>query len=277
LFVLLGSFVVLALAAALVVPPFVNWNQFRDDFELEASRILGQPVTVRGGTSARLLPLPSVTFKDIRVGDREDGGPMLSAESFHVDMELAPLLKGEVVIVDMKLEKPQANLHIASDGTLDWTKRDPELPGSISQHDILFEKVAVTDGALRVRDDRYKREFIVKAINVDASARSLMGPWRVNGFANYLGEAMRLSIATGRWQPDGGLRVKLSVQPKSYPYDFEIDGPLQIDDGEPKFAGLFKLRPAEKQKENDRELFPREAPQSALPVMGDGKIEITST
>ena len=57
LFAFVGSLLVIALLAALILPPYVDWNQFKSRFEAEASLTLGVPVTVNGQASARLLPL----------------------------------------------------------------------------------------------------------------------------------------------------------------------------------------------------------------------------
>ena len=51
---------IIALIAALVGPYFIDWNQFRPQFEAEASRIIGAPVRVGGALDARLLPTPSL-------------------------------------------------------------------------------------------------------------------------------------------------------------------------------------------------------------------------
>ena len=49
---------ILALIAALIGPYFIDWNQFRPQFEAEASRVIGAPVRVTGTLEARLLPAP---------------------------------------------------------------------------------------------------------------------------------------------------------------------------------------------------------------------------
>ena len=49
---------IIALVAALVGPYFIDWNQFRPQFEAEAARIVGAPVRVAGKLDARLLPAP---------------------------------------------------------------------------------------------------------------------------------------------------------------------------------------------------------------------------
>ncbi|MCZ7642250.1 MAG: hypothetical protein M5U33_05265 [Pseudorhodoplanes sp.] len=41
--------VILALLAALVGPLFIDWNDYRAEFETEASRLVGLPVRVSGG------------------------------------------------------------------------------------------------------------------------------------------------------------------------------------------------------------------------------------
>ncbi|HAP14160.1 MAG TPA: hypothetical protein DEA80_08020, partial [Afipia sp.] len=54
---------ILALIAALVGPYFVDWNQFRSQFETEASRIVGAPVRVGGKLDALLLPTPTLRLR----------------------------------------------------------------------------------------------------------------------------------------------------------------------------------------------------------------------
>ena len=94
LFVLIGGIFVLALTAALVAPYFIDWTNYRSDFEREASAILGRPVKVQGSASARLLPFPSVTFSDVVVAGGGDE-PARTAEEFSMDAELAPFMSGE--------------------------------------------------------------------------------------------------------------------------------------------------------------------------------------
>ncbi len=92
--VFLGGLVVVALFAALLAPLFVDWTDFRRNFEDQASRILGKKVTVLGSVDARILPFPSVTLHDVTVGRDDDGSPLVHVERFSMDAELAPFLSG---------------------------------------------------------------------------------------------------------------------------------------------------------------------------------------
>ena len=117
LFVFVGGLIVLALTAALVGPYFIDWSSYRAGFEREASAILGRKVTVHGEATARLLPFPSVTFSDVAVGDGANGEPAMTVETFSMDAELAPFLRGDFLIFDMRLVKPKATIDVAADGT----------------------------------------------------------------------------------------------------------------------------------------------------------------
>ena len=90
------------LTAVLVVPYFIDWTSYKAEFEREASRILGRDVVVRGSARARLLPLPSVTFTDVEVAGTKPGEPAITVETFSMDAELAPFLRGELLIFDMR-------------------------------------------------------------------------------------------------------------------------------------------------------------------------------
>ena len=274
LFVWLGSIVVLTLLAALVVPPFFDWDRFRADFEQEASRVLGQPVKVGGGTTARLLPLPSVTFSDIRVGD--DNEPMLTAKSFHINVELAPLLKGDVVIVDMNMSEPKLDVRIAADGTMDWSLRRDGAASLVSAEDVAVENISVSGGIVRVRDDRFEREFIIRNIDATAEARTLAGPWRGDAQFSYLGQRMKLESSTGRLKSSGSINVSATLKPKNLPYDIAFDGPFLVKDGVPSAVGIITVKPLARQTDQERIAFPRESAGSALPVRFEGDLEIGS-
>ena len=75
-----------------MAPYFIDWMNYRSDFEAAASKLLGRNVTVEGKASARLLPFPSVTFENIRVGD-DPLEPDMTIGEFAMDAELSPFLR----------------------------------------------------------------------------------------------------------------------------------------------------------------------------------------
>ena len=185
--------IVLALTVVLVAPYFVDWTSYRAEFEREASRILGRRVTVAGEATARLLPFPSVTFTDVKVAGDTPDAPSLTVETFSMDVELAPFMRGEILIFDMRLGKPRLTVDVADNGLIDWTIR-PNTPFDPSQ--ITLEKISVTEGAITVHHAAGGRDYVLDAINADISARTLAGPWRIKGALRFDGSPMMAAPGT---------------------------------------------------------------------------------
>lgn len=243
LFVFFGGFFVLVLCAALVVPYFVDWTGYRADFEREASAILGRKVTVQGDATAKLLPFPSVTFSNVTVAGGPGGQPAMTVETFSMDAELAPFLSGEVLIFDMRLVRPKATIDIAADGTVDWAIR-PSSPFDPSQ--ISIEKLTVTDGEIALRHAAGGRSHVLSEINSTISARSLAGPWRMDGSLRLDGLRSTVVVSTGKASGDGQLRLRLKADPDAYPLVIEADGNAGIVDGAAIYAGQFKVTSSDK-------------------------------
>ncbi|WP_159592029.1 AsmA family protein [Chelativorans xinjiangense] len=239
LFVIIGGLVVLALTAALVAPYFINWTNYRDDFEREAGRILGREVRVEGAARARLLPFPSVTFTDVVVAGGQPGEAAMTIDEFSMDAELAPFLSGELLIFDMRLVRPSASLEIGPSGSIDWAMR-PSSP--FDPHQVTLEKVTISDGIIAIHQQASGRTIQLSDIDTELSARSLAGPWRVNGALAVDGMPVALSASTGTVSEEGGMRVRISAEPRDYPLSLETDGQAQFVEGEGLYAGTFRLR-----------------------------------
>lgn len=238
LFVIFGGLFVLVLLAALVVPYFIDWTGYRAEFEREASAILGRKVTVQGDATARLLPFPSVTFSNVTVAGGPGGQPAMTVETFSMDAELAPFLRGEVLIFDMRLVHPKATIDIADDGTVDWAMR-PSSPFDVNQ--ISIEKLTVTEGEIALRHAAGGRSHLISQINSTISAKSLAGPWRMDGTLRLDGLRSTVVASTGKAEGNGQMRLRLKVDPDAYPLVVETDGNAGIVNGAAVYSGQFKI------------------------------------
>ncbi len=165
------------LTAALVVPYFVDWAGYRSSFEREASALLGRPVTVAGSASARLLPFPSVTFSDVKVGD-PGTEPVMTIDKFSMDAELAPFIRGQILIFDMRIEKPTVSVAIDKDGVVDWAIR-PHVPFRTAK--VRLEDMRITDGSVVIRDASTATTRTITDLDATLSAADLSGPWKFDG------------------------------------------------------------------------------------------------
>ncbi|RST84850.1 AsmA family protein [Aquibium carbonis] len=238
LFVFFGGLFVLALVAALIGPYFVNWTGYRTDFEREASRILGRTVTVQGDVRARLLPFPSVTFGDVRVAGESPAQPAVTIEEFSMDAELAPFMRGELLIFDMRLVRPNALFNIADDGSVDWASRPSNM---FDAAQIRLEKLTVIEGKVTLSHAMSGRTHTLTEINADVSAATLSGPWRMDGSLRLDGMRTSVSVSTGSVTPEGAMRIRLRASPERYPFDVEADGQARFRNAAALYSGTFRL------------------------------------
>src|ERR1700712_5323657 len=85
---------IIALTAALTGRYFLDWSQFRPQFEAEAARVIGAPVRVSGALDARLLPTPTLRLRSVVVGGVNDLGKV-RADKLDVEVNLGSLMRGE--------------------------------------------------------------------------------------------------------------------------------------------------------------------------------------
>ena len=234
--VFLGGVIVVVLFVALLAPLFIDWTDFRKNFEDQASRIIGKKVTVYGTVDARLLPFPSVTLHDVRVGQEADGTPIVQVEQFSMDAELAPFLSGEALIFDMRVVNPKVRLRLLKDGTLDWMRGSrAEIPAKT----VVLENVHVNGGEVEFIDDQSGRSRHVTGLNAEMSAKSLAGPWRIDGDAALDGEHGGFSISSSQPDENGVLHMRTKLSPDKYPVSVDLDGELKLVDSKPNYQGLL--------------------------------------
>ncbi|WP_417669882.1 AsmA-like C-terminal region-containing protein [Roseibium sp.] len=240
-YITVGVAIILVLVTALVGPFFVDWTVYRSTFETYAERALGHKVTVLGDADIRLLPSPAVTFSDVRVGAAED--PLLVVSRFQMRIELPPLMKGEFRVLDMSLDRPHLSLSLDEEGRLDWltAMKGRGAITRLAEDDIAFDSITVVDGAVSVIDARTGQTHLVDHGNLQVSARTLAGPYKIDGSLTYNDTPYSVRLATGRQQDDGSLRVKGALTPAAWPVELAFDGSLSHVEATPVFDGTFDL------------------------------------
>ncbi|QSZ57291.1 AsmA-like C-terminal region-containing protein [Rhizobium sp. ZX09] len=253
--VFLGGLLAVVLFSALLIPYFVDWTDFRRDFEDQASRILGKKVVVHGRVEARILPFPSVTLHDVRAGTDADGSPLIQVARFSMDAELAPFLSGEARIFDMRIEEPKAKIRLLKDGTLDWMRGSrAEIPART----VVLESVQIEGGQIEFIDEQSGRNRLITGLTADMSANSLAGPWKADGRAAVDGHPGSFSLSSS--EPDyanGRMGLRVRVVPDEHPVEVDLDGVIAAAAGKPAYSGSFSFsfREDEKQKQPGQSLF----------------------
>ncbi|MEJ8474713.1 AsmA family protein [Roseibium algae] len=265
-YITFGVAVILVLITALVGPFFVDWTVYRSTFERYAEQALGHKVRVLGDADIRLLPSPTVTFFDVRVGEAED--PLLVVSKFQMRVELPPLLKGEIHVLDMQLERPHLSVSLDEAGRLDWLTgmKGGRITSDFASEDVAFENITVVDGAISLVHARTGETHQIDDGNFQVSARTLVGPFKIDGSLTYGDEPYSVRLATGKQQDTGGIRLKGSVTPTMLPVELSVDGLLSHTDKAPILEGGFKLV----------SIMPEAQPDKAWRASGDFNATVSS-
>jgi hypothetical protein len=227
------------LFAALIGPFFVNWTDYKATFEAEAEKILGRPVEVIGTAHATLLPSPSLTFNEVKVGHAE-GEAMMTVDRFSVTIELMPLLQGEFRVVSMSLERPVVRIAVEDDGRLNWQDRS-DASKALDPEKIILEKFEIVGGHIDYVDNATGNTFSFEDIDATIEASSLLGPWRIDGEYYKDGAAVEFKIATGRRLDTGEIRVKTDVKPADWPVVLLADGLIGSDEDGVFYKGTYNV------------------------------------
>jgi uncharacterized protein involved in outer membrane biogenesis len=228
---------ILALLAALVGPHVVRWNDHRDFFEAEVSRLVGVKVKVGGDIDATLLPSPSVTLRAIAIGPAGSGRRM-QARSLRIELALGPLMRGDLRATEMRLVSPQFNIGLDGQGQIDW----PSL--SLANETLSIDRLSIEDGRATLSDPASKSKFELEQFWFRGDVRSLTGPIRGKGEFVSAGRLYGYDISTARATADG-TRLKLSLKNDEHPLVMDAEGLLALDRGTPRFDGALTLsRPA---------------------------------
>ena len=191
----LGCFATLLLAA----PLLLDQERYRSLLTDRASRLLNRRVTA-SSLRVRLLPAPGATVRGLAVSDRAPRPEtFMEAERVDVSLRLLPLLKGELQVSKIRLDRPRIRLVRGPDG---WNvedlirpaprpaageRRRTEATRSVRGQPVL--PIAL-GGALTVRDgilildgpsqDKGSAPLEIHGLNVDAAAPPPNAPLRIS-------------------------------------------------------------------------------------------------
>jgi uncharacterized protein involved in outer membrane biogenesis len=229
---------IIALLAALIGPYFIDWNQFRPQFEAEATRVVGAPVRVAGALDARLLPAPSLRLRSVVVGGADDLGKV-RADKLDVEFSLGSLMRGEWRATELTINGMTLDLGLDSQGRIDL----PASAGKFNLGSLAIDRLNLT-GRIALHDAASRGTLELNDIAFSGDVRSLAGS--VRGDGNFMLSGMRYPFRVSSGQtPDGaGTRVHLNLDPGARALSADLDGVLSFEARAPRFEGALTLAAA---------------------------------
>lgn len=228
----LASAVILVISAAFAAPFVVDWTMFRATFEAQASRVIGLPVSIRGGIEADILPAPHLVLHDVVVGG-EDRTSSASMRTLKADLSLGALLRGEVEAPNVTLVRPLFSLVLDPKGRLAAPVGGVAAGASIGQF-------IIEQGTLALVDRGADRTVQLTDLNLKGEARSVSGPFRLDGDLKAGSERYQLRANLAKFGEEGG-KLRLIAEGRTQPFALDLDGTLRLVGDVPRFEGKGTL------------------------------------
>ena len=228
--------IILALVAALVGPIFIDWGRYRGEFEARASRLTGLDFRVTGAIDARLLPTPTLMLQGVEFG-RPNEGSKVRARALRIEFALGALVRGAWRIADARLEGPELTAGLDPTGHLSWPV--PKLGFDLET--VAIERLNIEDGRAVLVDDASNSRLVLDKMEFHGELRSLAGPIKGDGSFVVAGQRYPYSVSTSRIADDGGVKVRLAVNPVDLPLTSEADLTILIERGTPRFEGSMQV------------------------------------
>jgi hypothetical protein len=226
---------IIALVAALVGPYFIDWNQFRPQFEEEAARVIGAPVRVGGKLDARLLPSPSLRLRSVVVGGANDLG-RVRAEKLDVEFSLGSLMRGEWRATELTINGLALDLGLDARGRIEL----PATTGTFNLGSLAIDRLNLT-GRVALHDAASHGTLELNDIAFSGDVRSLAGSVRGDGNFTLSGTRYPFRVSSGQSADGGRTRIHLNIDPGQRALSADLDGVLAFEARAPRFEGTMTL------------------------------------
>lgn len=234
----LGILIIVAIVAAMGVPHFVDFARYRSVFEAQIAEMTGHPVRIEGTIKLRLLPTPSLSMRQVRLGPADEKGfRMFEAERIAGALAPMPLLRGDFQITEAFVDSPILRVGDSGVDSLIGSKKGAAgaRPDAVS-----IEKLHITDGTAIIQ--RKGREpLTISEYTGEIEANSLLGPAKGNGEFVVDGAKRHVRFAVGKIEA-GKTRVKALLEDAQLALRLDVDGVAGVgSDASERFDGTIAL------------------------------------
>ncbi len=211
----IAGLIIATFAAAFAVPYFLDWNDYRSQIEERVSGLVGRKVKIDGDINMRLLPLPFLDLKKVRVLDTFPGAkkPFIEVDTFTLWLSAPSLLSGNIEARKMELIRPVVNFVVDARGRGNWEEFDKKKGpvSGLSLRNIALQDVHIEQGKVVFHSlvNQGNQIFETPMLNGRMSAHSLSGPYKFRGHLGAVdGERISVNFSTGRSDDKDGMPLQ---------------------------------------------------------------------
>jgi AsmA protein len=261
----LAVVVVLLIGAVVALPFFIPVDWVKEQAQTQASQATGRQLTIAGDVSLSVFPNVRIEANDVHFAN-EPGSPvtdMVSLSKLALDVQLMPLLSGDLVVDEFVLIDPVIYLEGKSDGGNNWQftpQQDAEGTASDSSGtestgdsdgsglaNLTLGDVRIENGQVTYLDGKSGETTVVSGINMVLSLPDLASPFNGEGSFTFKDKTLKLatSLASPKALMDGG-SSDATVIIESEPLNVSFNGSVaqagavtgKVDLSIPSLSGL---------------------------------------
>jgi len=222
--IIVGIFILLVVAAAIIIPMVVDPNDYKDRIVALVEKETGRQMKIPGDISLSLFPWLGVKLGTVELSNAQGFKAPLFArlEELQVRVKMVPLLSKRVEAGVVKVRGLTVNLERNKEGRTNWDdlikaepKKEPAQPGeqkpTVGAEALVIGGVDVSNASVTWSDEMTGQRLSLSDLSIRTSAVTLTGPLDVNvGFTvdtGNIGLKARLDAET---------RVVMNMEAKTY-------------------------------------------------------------
>jgi len=215
---------------ALIVPSFIDANQYKSLIADEVRSATGRALTIEGDIDLTILPAPAVSIYKIKFANLDGAASpdMAQIAVLRVRIALFPLFTGRIQVESISVVDPVIVLEKLADGRVNWEFAPQTDEGAVAQeatatstekttntgaaaNAIQIDQFTIENGTLVYRDAKSGVLERIEKFNATIRAKSLVGPFHVDGDLVVRGMPLSLRLGTGRLVEGPGTPINLEI------------------------------------------------------------------
>ena len=186
-----------------VVLYFFDWNWLKHPFERLASARAGRSVRIAGNLRGHVWSrTPSFTVEGLEIGNPawDAARPMAEVDRLSIELELSQLLRGNLVLRSVELDRPQLYLHRERSGRANWTFENTAPADSAADHPTkipAIRNLTIDAGTLEVLDEIRHLNLKGTVVAHDSATAKESKPFQVKTKGTINAKPFKASIEGG--------------------------------------------------------------------------------
>ncbi|MGH6944920.1 MAG: AsmA family protein [Geminicoccaceae bacterium] len=189
-----GSLAAIVAILVLVLLLF-DWNWLRGPIESYVSAKLERPFSIAGDLDVDLSLTPRITLHGVKIANAAWAGdaPMVEVERAEVTVDLSKLVRGKIVLPEVRISRPDLLLETRPDGPPNW-RLGKEQPSQGPPTIPVIGRLEISDATVRYHEQGSGRHVTAELTSIAGSTDGPEGGVKLTATGKLAGEPLDLEV-----------------------------------------------------------------------------------